>query len=306
MYCYFLCDVPCAVKLDGEFVGVASKNLSFVEKERCFLEFIPLDDCFEKTYLLFDKKHPVSTKNVKIIDLYGGFLIIPSFSRKVDADFKMIGRKTFPFSQAVSVICYSQGGIKLCVCKENDFFIEPIPFLPSDIRFETCVSNGNEYLAVICISNKTEILVFNVKSKINLAFKNLCDGYSLVGNTITTLEHRPSVLGHSLSSTWLFEDKVTLKNYTISRSKQVFSLPEKLLPIAFFEELLIDGNVEEFLSPELKPRANELKEFLGDFKRVLPPPHFKDDDLVTLLYADKVEYARIDTNGGLISNLTII
>ena len=306
MYCYFLCDTPCAIKSNGEFVGVASKNLTFIECDNAFIEFIPINDSFEKTHILFDKSNPISTKSVQLIDLYGGFLFIPKFFRRVDGDFKMIGRKTFSLDKLVTVTCYCQGGIKLCISKEDDFFIESLPFIPNDVRFETCSSNGNLYLAIICISDKTEILVFNVTGKIALVFKNLCDGYSFDKNTLTTLESKRDTLRHSVTSTWLFSDTVTLKGYTITRQKQSYALPEKLLPIAFFEELLIDGDVSDFLSPELKPRASELKEFFGDFKRVLPPPHFKEDDLVTLLYEDKVDYARITTLGGLITNLTII
>ncbi len=306
MYCYFLCDVPCALKVDGAFLGVTSHNLRYVESERCFLEFIPLDESFENVSFLFDKNHPVSTKNTKIIDLYGGFLIIPQFYRKSDGRFTLLGKKSFDFTYPTLVTCFSQNGVKLCVSKQNDFLIEELPFTPKDIIFDTCRTYGNEYLLAVCIADKTEILAFKIGEKISLVFKNVCDGYSLNKNTLTVFEKKNDLLKHSISCTWQFGETVTLKNYKITCEREVFSLPEKLLVIAFFEELLLDGDVEAFLSPELKPRSSEMKEFIGKFTRILPPPHFVSSDLVTLLYDDKVEYAQVAVTNGLITNVTLI
>ena len=306
MYCYFLCDVPCALKVDGAFLGITSINLTYVETDRSFLEFIPLDESFEKVCLLFDKNNPVSTKNTKIIDLYGGFLLIPSFYRKNGGEFKLLSKKLFELTSPTLVTCFNQNGVKLCINKQNDFYIESLPFTPNKILFDACKVNGNEYLLAICICDKTEILAFKIGDKIDLVFKNLCHGYTLDKNLLTVYEKKNDILKHSITSTWQFLDEVTLKSYNITHQRQVYSLPEKLLPIAFFEEVLLDGDVEAFLSPELKPRATEMKEFLGGFNRVLPPPHFKEDDLVMLLYNDKVEYAKVSVCKGLICNVTLV
>ncbi|MBR2337455.1 MAG: hypothetical protein IKA61_05890 [Clostridia bacterium] len=306
MYCYFLCDVPCAVKLDGVYIGVASYNLSFIEREKCFLEFIPLDEGFEKICLLFNSQRPISTKNVRIIDLSGGFLLVPKFFRRSDGEFKMIGKKTLDLSFPVNVTCFSQNGVKLCVATSDDFFIESLPFTPKEVHFDACSYNGNRYLVAICIHDKTEILAFKIDEKISLVFKNLCDGYSLDKNVLTTYERRCDVLRHSVCSSWAFEDEVRLTAYTLTHERQIFALHERLVAVAFFEELLIDGDVSTFLAPNLKPRASQIKEFLGSYERVLPPPHFMDDDTVMLLYNDKAEYAKLTLSGGLVSNVIII
>ena len=306
MYCYFLCDVPCAIKADGKYIGIGSKNLRFIDCDKCFLEFVPLDESFDRVCFLFDKNHPISTKNTKLIDLYGGFLIIPSFFRKAEGEFKLIDKKAFDLPTPVLVTYFSQNGVKLCVSKENDFYIEALPFTPNEIRFDACVVDGNQYLVAICLSTKTEILAFKIADKISLVFKNLCDGYSFSKNVLSTFERKNDILKHSISSNWQFGNEVKLRNYKITHERQIFSLPEKLLAIAFFEEVLLCGEIEEFLSPALKPRAQEMKEFLGDFIKILPPPHFKDDDLVMLLYNDKVEYVKVSFTNGLISNVAIL
>ena len=306
MYCYFLCDVPCAVKVDGAFIGVASKNLSFIESDKCFLEFIPLDESFDKVCLLFDKSRPISAKNTKIIDLYGGFLLIPQFFRKTSGEFKLIDKKAFDLPTPALATYFNQNGAKLCISKENDFFVEAIPFTPNEVKFDACSANGNVYLIAICVANRTEILAFKIADKISLAFKNLCDGYSLSKNLLTTVERRNDVLRHTICSTWQFGDNVKLKGYRVAREKQPYALDERLFAIAFFEELLIGGDLSQFLCPELNARASEIKEFIGEFTRVLPPPHFIGDDLVMLLYNDKIEYAKVSLSNGLINNISIL
>ena len=92
-----------------------------------------------------DKTTPKNCPNGQIIDLYGGFLIIPYFVRRATSDFKMIGKRTFNLTRPVTVTCYSQGGVKLCTQKDNDFLIEGLPFIPKDVKFECCSFSGKEY-----------------------------------------------------------------------------------------------------------------------------------------------------------------
>ena len=306
MLYYFLCATPCAVKLNGAYVGIANQNFSFLDFDEGFLEFSPLDQSFYSTGLFFDRNGCSNTQNAKFIDLNGGILIIPSFTKKITADFKLFKKQTFSLSRSISVSCYNHGGVKLFLSNETDFFIDSIPFMPEKIIFESCAFKGTEYIVAICVAKRSLILGYKVDGKITPVFKNVCDGYGLNQNTITTLENKCDLLSHSITSKWAFEDEIRLIDFAITNKRAPFSLPEKLIPYAFFEEVLIGGDTRIFLAPKLKERATELKEFLGDFTQVLPPPHFKDDDLVTLLYEKKVEYAKIELDGGLISNVYLI
>ena len=306
MLYYFLCATPCAIKLNGEYKGIANQNFSFLDFDAGFLEFVPLDQTFYEVSVFLDGTNHTTIQNCKLIDLYGGFLIIPKFSKKLCADFKLIQKNAFQLSSKISVSCYNHGGVKLFLSNEHDFFIDSIPFTPEKVKFETCAYKGNEYIVAVCMAKKSLILGYRVNGKISQVFKNLCDGYGFENNTITTLENKADLLCHSISSKWAFEESVRLVNFIISTKRSPFSLPEKLIPYAFFEEILIGGDATVFLTPNLKEKATNLKEFLGDFKKVLPPPHFKSDDLITLLYDDKVEYAKIELLGGLISNIFII
>ena len=305
MFCYLSSATPCAVKVNGEFVGKATVNLSFLDLEQAFLEFVPLDQALAPVCYFFDKKQPVSTKNMQIIDLYGGFLLAPKFIRQSQGELKIIAKKTFSFTRPLYVTCFNQGDGKIFLSHERDVFIENTPFSLTDVRFESCSVLGKEYLLIICVSGKTVIYGYEIGEKITPVFKNVCDGYGFDGNLLHLLENKNDLLRHVVSTTWEFGGSVKVKSCTVTAKRVAYSLPDALIPYAFFEEVLVSGDVEKFLTPRLKPRASEFKEFLGDFTAILPPPHFKNDDLVTLVYVDKVAYAKVFVVGGQVDNVIL-
>ena len=305
MFCYFSSATPCALKVNGNFVGKVTVNPSFLDLEQAFLEFVPLDQSLDCACYLLDKNQPVSCKNVQIIDLYGGFLFLPKFVRKSFGSTEIVVNKIFPLNNPVQVSCFNQGDGKIFLRTESDLFIESTPFALTDVRFESCAFNGREYLLIICVCGKTVIYGYEIGKKITPVFKNVCDGFGFDGNLLRMFENKNDLLRHTLSTTWEFADSVKLKSQTITAKRAVYSLPDALVPYAFFEEILLGGDVANFLTPRLKPRAKEFKEFLGDFKGILPPPHFVGDDFVTLLYADKVEYAKVHVHSGQVDNVTI-
>ena len=305
MFYYFYCATPCAVKVNGEYVGIANENLSYVDAINPFFEFIPINANFLPV-VKYVEETSTSDNFVQIIDLYGGFLLIPNFSKRIDGEYKSIGRKTFDLTFPTFVSCYSQCGIKLCIEREGKIHTESIPFTPEDIRFETARYEDKEYIVIICIGKKSLILGFSLLGDIKLVLKSLCDGYGFEKKRLSMLENKNDILKHAVSSVWEFTDEVKLVNYSVTRKKQAFTLNENLFPYAFFEELLLSGDCSDFLTPRLKPKIGDLKTFLGNFIKVLPPPHFKPDNYLTLLYKNKVEYVVLNYQNGLIDNISII
>ena len=300
-----LCKTPCIVKINGEYIGRVGENPVFVDIEEGFFEFIPLENNLLPVNCFVNTNGVCSDKKVKIIDLYGGFLIVPSFSSRVDGEFKIIGRKSLELPRPVSVTCFSQCGIKLLIQTQEDFFVEGIPFTPEDLRIESVSRGKKEYVVLICVGKKSLLLGFCISDKISLVFRSLCDGYSFEKNRLTNHEIKNDTLKHTVTSVWEFAEEVKLVNYLVSAKRQIFSLPEKLIPYAFFEVIMLSADPSDFLTPRLKPRSKELKGFIGDFYRILPPPHFKPDDYITLLYDDKIQYAKLTCEKGLIDNITL-
>ena len=301
MYVYILCSVPCAVKIDGRYAGNASYNYKILETDgNCLLEFLPSSPYYAPLSYFIGEK-PKTTENVKIIDLYGGYLMIPAFRRTVFSDFKLIGRKTFDVGGGrVAVTCYAENGIRLIVERGEYMAAESLPFLPENVNFERI----NDCLLIALTGKKNLLSAYSFKRGIEKAFTRSCDNFRIDGDKLITTEIKNDFVGHIITVKWSFSKGVTAVSSKIERKKSLYALPPNCLKYAFFEEFIVGGDVGEYLSPTLKPRAKELSQFLGKFKAVLPPPHFKDENCVLLLYDDNVQYAKIQTSGGLITNVT--
>ncbi len=307
MYLYFLSTLPCAVKYNGEYVGRASENYTVFPVKNGLYEFIPLASGYEETCFLWNEKQLNDNKNIKIIDLYGGFLIIPSFSRRAFTDFKELFFKTIEIGEIqVEIQVYIENGVKLSVKCGKYKITEGVPFVPTALNLEKAHLNGKVYVLAFLSDKKTAAFGFELSEKgIKVIFKRPCDGYVAENDRVILTEAKSDILKHIVTTYWIFSDGVKIEKAEISRKREPYSLPERLLPYAFFEELKLGRTPIDFLAPKLRPRAEDLKAFAGNFVSILPPPHFKPKDFVTLLYDDKAEYARLNISGRLIDNITI-
>ena len=305
MFYYVLSSAECAVKLDGKYAGKCSTNYFVFEAENTLLELIPLDnERLPVTFLI--EKNAGPTPDMKVFDLGKGLLLLPVFSRRTVTDFKMIGHGKTSFAcGVVSVACYSENGVKLVVQTQTDALIESIPFLPDEARFERVEAAGKEYLFCVLVGKKTLITAFEVGDKITLAFRRLCDTYTFSPPFFTLTENKNDVLRHVVYSSWKFCERVAGVEIRVGKRRQIYTVDDKLLPYCFFEEILAGGDVSEFLTPALKPRADEFAGFLGKFTAVLPPPHFVNQNYVLLLYPDKIEFAEVKVSAGLVENVTL-
>ena len=305
MFNYFLCFVPCAVKLNGRFIGTASENYSVLDADDGFVEFVPLSPLRSPVCMMLSKT-PKSERNVKIIDLYGGFLIMPVFPRRLFSDFKLLGVKDFDTRYGrARLTCYAENGVRLIAETQNAMSVENIPFYPDDVRFGFMQGGSTTYALAILSSLKTAIIAYEIGREIKCVFKQIVDGYELNGNVLTVFVRKKDVMKHVVTEKWKFADRLMHGERVVTPRRKLYAINEKLVPYAFFEEIAAGGDVSAFLTPRLKPRADELKDFLGDFTAVLPPPHFRPQNEITLLYKDKVEYAVTELNSGLIDRVSL-
>lgn len=312
MYLYFLSTIPCAAKLNGEYLGAVSENYSVLPDEKGLFEFVPLCRGYNQSCFVRNEKLADDNENVRIIDLYGGFLIIPKFTRQVVSDFKELFFKTVDFPDfSVEVGVFAENGVKLCVRRGKDKIIENVPFSPATLNLEKAFIDGKGYLVAFLSDKKTAVFGFEITdevsdgSGIRNVLKRECDGYKAENETVILTETLNDILRHTVTSVWTFRGGVKLAKADIRRGREPYELPEKLLPYAFFEELRLGKDVCDFLTPRIRPRAEELKAFIGDFSVSLPPPHFRADNEILLLYGNRAEYAEIDFDGRLIDNVKI-
>lgn len=307
MYLYILSYLPCAVKFNGTFIGTASENYSIYPSEKGLFEFIPLCQGFAQTCFMWNNKPCDKQENVEIIDLYGGFLIIPRFKRQIISNFKQLFFKIAEFPNfEVKIEVFSENGTKISISQGKNKLTEAIPFSPSSLQLEKACLGGRNYLLAFLNDKKTAAFGFELESdKIKTVLKRECNGYEIKSSELLISENKNDILKHTVREIYDFSNGVILKKAELKRGKELYDLPEQLLPYAFFEELKLGKDVSDFLSPTIRPRAKQLKSFIGDFSVALPPPHFMPDNYVTLLYGDKAEYAAIKSSHGLIENLTL-
>ena len=297
MYLYFLSPVPCALKVNGNFSGIVTENYSILLFTEGFYEMLPLSA--RRFPLRFElTKDMKAPDNIRIIDLYGGFLVIPDFPSYTGGRFCLFGE--------VLVTCYRGDGIRLIAESDNGLAIENLPFLPDAVKFEKIATGKKEYLFCAIEAEKTLLVAFDPSEGLKVVFRMLCADYKLHGNRLETTEVFKDIVGHRRITVWEFGDRPVSVSVSVTGARPVYALTEKLFPYAFFEEFPVGGDVSDYLTLRLRPRADELADFLGEFTSVLPPPHFAPQDSVLLLRENGIDYAKAEMSGGAIDNVTLI
>ena len=106
-------------------------------------------------------------------------------------------------------------------------------------------------------------------------------------SAFTTTEKFCDIANHTVTSTWSFNNnffnstEISCKNGV---DFHIENLTEQTLPFAFFEEVLVGGNYEDFLCEDMRANAHKLKGYLGNFIGVIPPPKFRELNEVGLIY----------------------
>lgn len=305
MYFYFLSPTPCALKYNGQYVGAVRENYAVLQADKGLFEFLPLSPEYSPVYL--DQSQLAKTsKSARIIDLYGGLLIIPRLRRQQTSDYETIFYKEADFGDFKAEIeIYEENGTKVKIDGLGGEKTEGIPFRPKSVEIERARISGKNYLLLFLSDKRTLALGFELGKGVRTVFRQTCDGYRAADDYVVVTEVRNDLLKRTVSVKWAFNEKPTPVSVEIKRGREIYALPNKLLPYAFLEEIRLGRAPSDFLSPRLKPRASDLKKFLGDFDAFLPPPHFRGDDEITLLYGDKVEYARFSVRGGQIENVEL-
>ncbi len=307
MTIYILSGTPCAVKLDGKYVGRASENYKILETDGGFLEFEPLDSSYSSVCIIIGKE-PKGTKDARVFDIFGGFLIIPTFPRRLVTDYREIGSGKLETSAGTALFkVVSENGIKLSLSLNGYDVKENSPFAVEEAKFTRVAGGRKEYAVAFLTGGRTLVVGFDVSlGKPTVAFRNACDGYDFEKGNLVVYEKKNDVLGHTVESVWNFADTVSCVRYSVKSDRRRYSVPEKLIPLAFFEEIALDGDLAPFLSPKLYGRRDELADFLGKFTAVLPPPHFAPENTVLLLYRDKIQYAETVVEKGLITEIRLL
>lgn len=302
MFFFLSYDKPFAVKADG--VRKEGRVLSLSPEKSPLLELCPLDGSYPVYCLLCEDFFARPPENVIAADLGGAWFL--RFRTPPNAGFQVLAQKNF--GDAI-VTLYRENGLKLSLETREDFFAEAIPLTADGAK----IAKEKDLVAVHFKAKESFLAVYGVSPKISRVFFGRADEYALKhGAFTTTIRHR-DFAKHVEKTEYAVADGGVTARRKETFASEAFSgrtLPDRLIPYAFFESVLTHGETDRYLADNMLSNKDRIREFLGAFVGVFPPPRELEREGVGLLYRDEAAenkyYARyfgVSQKNGKIDNL---
>ena len=292
MNAFIFSEISAHLKVDGEYLGAVDGNLYSTEifNLNPFFELYPKNQAYTPVY--GDK----NSKDIKICNINGDLIVYPIYPLKHDYPFKIIGQKhqsNYSTSVTVTVVC--DGGVKFFIDGAVSD-VKALPFIPTSFEIEI-LSN---LITVAFSAEKTAFFMYDVESR-KLIFSDLGDGF-FISNNLTVKKSFNTVTKTTIEEEWTLSSTPTLVSRKDIKVKDFLEIHPYLLPLAFFENLIIGGGVDNIVAPNLKNRINDLQEFLGKVIKVIPS---RLGEEVLLIKNDGVSATKLEFNNRLISNVLV-
>lgn len=309
MILYFCSSIPAVLKINGKYYARLSSDWVKFELD-CELPFIEV--CFlysaQKSLCFFpDQDFLLSPpKDVIVTDLSGGLVI--QFSPVVsNPTFKVLSQ--IKENDLVATV-FNENGLKISIETPSSFFADCLPLTADNAAVSRFSLDGYDFIAVSFEGKEKTLFVYSLYPEVRCVFTRKVYSFSLDNGFFTT-ENFLDIAKHQVTSFWTFDGanfKEKDRKITCAKTVDPKKLPLAILPYAFLEELLVGGDVLPFVCGTVKENAQKLKEFLGEYIGVFPPPEFKDISLVGLIYNNgnnkyKAQYLTFEFTDNLISNV---
>lgn len=285
MYYYFCSNYPVALKLGGAFFSSINEY-----PKRCnvtpntFIEACPLSTkgsyfCFmlSEDFL----KNP--PENVVVTNLDGAFMLYFKKQPK-SLDFSVITQKKYPDLIAT---LFTDNNVRLSLETPDDFFCDN--FKEEIINAEIFKIKNSKLLGVVLeTSLKENILeIYKTTPKIEKIYQKKASKIEAFDNEITLLENFNDIKKHVKKTVLYFSyEEVKHKETAITFNDDFCTIrvKEELIPYLFLEDFLVGDNFLDYLSEGVKENADKLKYYLGNFCAVIPPPFFRKENEIGLVY----------------------
>lgn len=262
MRIYFLSCAPAILKLNGEYAGgvdLFERHIEIDLNDNMLAEIVPGDNLqpvnfFVNAELLFS---PPDFMDVYLLE-GDAVIYIRRFTGR-DTRLNVIYQTRF---EGNLVTVFSQGEVYLCI-EGSDYSLTPIGSRFKTVKAEQKRLNGYPVLALyggdglIVISHTGEQIFTN-----GVVFAEF-------GTTLKTGVRFETCTAAEAHCEYAYDgEKLTL---VASNTLEKAPITQHVLHFAFFESVLTLGNFSAYLSPELAPKAEDLKEYLGKFTGVVVP-----------------------------------
>ncbi len=292
MQFYFISEFPAIIKINGVYGGKIDSAINkFHLSSDAFVEVCPLNRTeYPISFMLTSEFLNNPPNGIIITDLKGAFVInfmcLTSF-----APFSIIAQEKFPFAV---VTVFRENGLKISIETPTDFYTQTLFISDSQATISPFTLDNKQFVAVHFLDSNL-LTCFLLEDKITKVFSKTTENV-LFNDGLKTTHTFLDIAKHKLTIEWgYFNYSLTTKNTFIERDEnyKVSDLSDSIIPYAFLEELLVGGNVDEFLSQDLKKNSNHLKGFFGDYIGVFPPPDFRNLDEIGLVFckSEKEYYA---------------
>ncbi len=257
MKVYFLSAQPSELTLNGVFFGIVDSFERFAEvnlSDEIFAKFTP-QGALPVGVFLNDELLRAPPEGVEIYLLKDGIaLYIKEFP---PSDFILVPIAQARFENAL-ISVFRQGKVQVSLQTEEGFFTSTLP--PS---FASC--SLSYHAGLFFIHTEKQLAIYTKSGK--QVFLEEIAHFEVEGNTLNATLPLSDSFGRIADCTWtLDENGITQTQFLL---RQTRSQPENgLLAYAFLESVLLGADYKDFLSEELKPSADRIKDFLGEFQAV--------------------------------------
>ena len=292
MYIYFSSEYPCAVKLNGAFLGLvtnSTKGCNININENTYVEFCGADGK-EKTlsFILNENFFNNVPLGLTVTDLKGGYLLHAT-KTFIEEDFSVLAQEKY--NDLIATV-FLDKGYKISLETPCDFYAEQLKIPFETVKFTRFTENGFNFLACQFIGENITLLVFSLAEKIKKVFCRQVKSVDFT-NGFTTVTELKDIAKHIITSTWNFNGENFTENNCKVETKNTFNvenLKEEIIPYAFLEALLCNDSLAPYLTENMLKNASKLKGYLGDFIGIMPPPPFRNINEVGLIYRKKENF----------------
>ena len=263
MRVYFLSYLPAALKLNGLYIGTIDgfeRHIELDPADSVFAEIVPGDNLQQLNFFLNEKffQSPPPFADVYLTD-GGAFVYIREYAVK-DVSLNVIYQTRF-YGNLVTV--FSQGGVHLSV-EGAEYSLSDLSQSFTSVRAETKSISGRE---VLVLYGERQILIISENGK--TLFMNRAESAEF-GDYLTVTAPFETCTAAKAECIYSYDgEKLTLIS---SRTLETRPPEKDIIHFAFFESVLTRGDFEKYLDDGLKPKANDLKSYLGEFVSVAVPP----------------------------------
>ncbi len=286
MYYYFSSNYPAVIKINGMFYGKIQdviKPLKIDKAVAPFIEICPLKPNGNAVNFILDCEFLDCPPDcVSVTDLKGGYLI--KFYQRYDRlPFEIKSQEKFPDAL---VTVFTENSLKLSIETPFDFYAESFNLDSCTTEISAFNLKNQKFLAVKFSTNEPLLCIYHVGDKIKKVFSRNVSDFSFSPD-FTTEEKFNDIAKHTVKSIWEFNDFNFNRKALSCKTKENFNceeLPERLVPYAFLENLLVGDEIDAFLDQTVKENADKLHSYFGEFIGIFPPPTFRDINEVGLIY----------------------